>query len=81
MAQTKLKCYLGNLDGRREGCIVTTSQKEAARIVGTTLTDFRAYWTTPRVCPIDNPKPHTLYTSPFVRGNWVEGLCDVPSRR
>jgi len=70
-----VKCYVGNLDGTREGLIVASSQKEAATIAKTTLYDFRNYWhATVNPWPIKSPKPRTLYTRMFnSNGEWVEG--------
>lgn len=40
----KLKCWIGNLDGTREGLVVETSKAKAAKVAGTSLYDFDQYW-------------------------------------
>lgn len=68
-----VKCYTGNLDGRREGLVVASNQKEAAKIVQTSLNDFRNYWAAKgHPWPITAPKLRTLYTRKY-GGEWVEG--------
>lgn len=75
-----VKCYAGNLDGQREGLIVTTSKKRAAEIARTSLHSFNQYWSQ-QPFPDQQITPHTLYTRPFMsRGNpppWVAGRCEV----
>jgi hypothetical protein len=70
-----VKCYTGNLDGTREGLVVASNQKEAAKVAGTTLYDFRNYWgSETHPWPIASPKLRTLYTRKFGGGReWVEG--------
>ncbi len=75
-----MKCWIGNLDGRRQGLIVATSQRAAAKAVGTGLTDFLSYWVLQTVCPKRDPKPLTLYTRPYgslAYEEFSEGRCSV----
>lgn len=39
----KLKVFCANLDGRHEGVVAATSQKEAARLLGMSLGSFRTW--------------------------------------
>ncbi len=77
-----VKCYVGNFDGNREGLVVAANQKEAAKIAGTTLYDFRNYWVAmDHPWPISAPKIKTLYTRPFSTTgdwSWTEGICKKP---
>jgi hypothetical protein len=69
-----VKCYMGNLDGKLEGLVVAENQKRAAEIAGTTLYDFRRYWSAQSPWPIPNAKIHTLYTRAYgarQMGEWV----------
>lgn len=73
----RLKCFIGNLDGDREGLVIANSQREAARIAGTSLNDFREYW---EVAPsdrlVETLEPMVLYTRPFLSsGAWMKGRC------
>lgn len=38
---SKLKMWIGNLDGRREGLVIATTKKRAIEIVGAGRTDHR----------------------------------------
>lgn len=71
-----LKCYIGNLDGKREGLVFAATQKEAAVVAGRSLSEFRKYWSEAKYRPHpQDPKPLTLYTRPYSRGPewvWVE---------
>ena len=70
----KVKCYVGNYDGKNEGMVVANNQKEAAKIARTSLYDFRQYWHTATHWPFRNPKPFTLYLKPYdsKTGDWTE---------
>jgi hypothetical protein len=61
-----VKCWIGNLNGKHEGLVVARSQKEAAKVVGTSLHDFRDFWSEQRTpWPIEAPKVRTLYTRSY----------------
>jgi len=63
----RIKCFHGNYDGRHEGMVFATNQKEAARTVGGSLSDFRNFWTAVAwpdgraICPICGDK-HAFQT-------------------
>jgi hypothetical protein len=57
---TKLKMWIGNLDGSREGLVIAPTQVRARAIIGTSRGDFDGYW---RQHPIDpRLEPEVLYT-------------------
>jgi hypothetical protein len=74
MART-YKCWIGNLDGRRQGLVIATSQRRAVEVIGTTVGDFRRFWCEQRTV-LDGYEPNTLYTrryggsaqEPFYKG-------------
>lgn len=68
-----VKCWMGNLDGKREGLVIANSQKKAAQIIGTSMCDFQRYWTLhlgiwPQV------EPYKLYVRDYGRSEqpWRE---------
>lgn len=72
----KLKMWIGNLDGRREGLVIATTKKRAIEIVGGSRKNFDDYW---RERPVDaSLEPEVLYTRPFytVRA-WYRGRCPL----
>lgn len=77
----QLKCYQGNMDGLRQGLIVTSSQAKAATIAGCSVSHFRDFWNMRRELPSGTTqelKPDTLYSKPFdSKGDWSEGRCEV----
>lgn len=78
----KLKCFMGNHDGRRRGVILATSQVAAAKALGQGVASFRNFWHDIEECPVPNAKPLTLYTRPIDdRGEFVEGICELPTKR
>ncbi len=84
----KLKCWIGNLDGLRQGIVVAASQKEAAKIVGTSMRDFAAYWSEREPNPaayFSIVKTRTLYTRPYgglaCEKNFVEGRCVIEKKK
>jgi hypothetical protein len=63
---TKLKMWIGNLDGRRQGLVIAKTKKRAMEVVGVGRTDFDGYW---HECPIDTAlEPEVLYTRKFDLG-------------
>ena len=76
------KCFIGNLDGDREGLVWTTSKKEAIRIIGTSMYDFNNYWEECETPTSFTPDCNILYTRPInnkygLRDNWTEGRCKL----
>jgi hypothetical protein len=73
-----VKCYRGNYDGVREGLVIANNQKEAAKVVGCSLYEFRKYW-----CHVDWPerfnlKLFTLYTKKMLANEeWYKGRCPL----
>ena len=73
----KLKMWVGNLDGRREGLVIAPTKKRAREVIGprTSESDFNAYW---REWPVD-PRldPEVLYTRKFGARmeSWFRGRC------
>jgi hypothetical protein len=78
----KLKMWIGNLDGAREGLVITTSKKRAMKIIPTGRADFDGHW---REQPVDGgiAEYEVLYTRPLDRRGtrtWVQGRCQLPDR-
>lgn len=80
----KLKMWIGNLDGSREGLVIASSKKRAVEVlrgsVNVGRTDFDTYWTERPVDP--SLEPEVLYTRPFadkLRGaaTWQRGRCPL----
>lgn len=75
------KCFIGNLDGRREGLVVARSARQAAEIVGTSVKDFADYWHPSPDWPMQTIYPYELYTRPFdSKGPWVKGRCEAKAK-
>jgi hypothetical protein len=73
----KLKMWVGNLDGSREGLVIAATKVRAREILGarTSRTDFDAYW---REHPVDpRLEPEVLYTRRFDARieAWFRGRC------
>jgi hypothetical protein len=81
MARVALKMWIGNLDGRRSGCVIAPTKKRAIEIVGCTRSDFDNYWVLrPEIDP--DLEPETLYTrkiaaTPLARGPWFKGRVSL----
>lgn len=73
-----LKCFVGNLDGQRQGLIVASSQSKAAAIAGCSIASFRDYWSASSKWPDQEIKHATLYSRPFNSAfDWAEGRCEL----
>jgi hypothetical protein len=77
----KLKMWVGNLDGSREGLVIASTKDQARKVVGTSRNDFNDHW---RERPIDLAlDPEVLYTRMFtISGNtgretWYRGRCPL----
>ena len=71
----KLKMWVGNLDGSREGLVIAPTKVRARAIIGTGRADFDAYW---REYPVDpRLEPEVLYTRRFGgrMESWFRGRC------
>ena len=81
-ATTRLKMWIGNLDGSRQGLVIAPSKQRARAIVRTGRTDFDDYWYLQASVDADL-EPETLYTRPFAHSEaapWQRGLCPLPKR-
>lgn len=75
----KLKMWVGNLDGRREGLVIAATKKRAREVIGprTSVADFNSYW---REWPVDlRLEPEVLYTRRFGARmeSWFHGRCPL----
>ena len=84
----RMKCFHGNFDGIRWGLVIASSKKNAAKVAGISLYEFRNYWTDDVPWPKHELKPNTLYTRTtfYIRsgdneGEWFEGLCSLENKR
>lgn len=75
-----VKCYQGNYDGTRSGMVIANNQKEAAKVVGCTLYEFRNYWHQSDWPKGFTPKSFVLYTRMMMsEADWFEGYCPLTS--
>lgn len=75
---TTLKCFQGNLDGKRDGLVIASSQKKAADIANMSIHELRKYWSASGAWPSQEMKINCLYTKPSCGSKpWVEGLCKL----
>ena len=81
MREQRLRCYIGNLDGQRDGMVFAPNQRTAAAVVKCSIYHFSEYWVQQPNRPISDPKPLTLYTRNDYRSEWQEGICQLPGRR
>jgi hypothetical protein len=81
-AVRKLKMWVGNYDGDRQGLVIATSKDSARKIAGVGRTNFDNYW-------VQQPEadqalePGVLYTRAFTYSEpapWYRGRCPLPSR-
>jgi len=75
----KLKMWIGNLDGSREGLVIAPTKVRAREILGplTSRSDFDAYWQEHPVDP--RLEPEVLYTRRFGASmeTWFRGRCPL----
>ena len=71
----KLKMWIGNLDGSREGLVIAPTKKRAMEVVGSGRTDFDRYWHERPADP--SLEPEVLYTRRFCGHDksWIRGRC------
>jgi len=81
----KLKMWVGNFDGLRQGLVIATNKESARKIVGTGRTDFDGHWSEQPVDP--TLEPEVFYTRTFTRnggqsgsGPWQRGRCPLPPK-
>lgn len=79
---TKLKMWIGNFDGRRQGLVIAPTKQRAIEVAGVGRTDFNAYWHEVSPIPTDL-EPEVFYTRPFAdslrdgKAVWRRGRCPV----
>lgn len=85
---SKLKVWIGNLDGSRQGLVIASSQIAGAKAVNTGLTDFRRYWKAINEASegeLTRFQVETLYTRPMASKAhdglvpWNKGRCTLGS--
>lgn len=75
--KSKLKMWIGNLDGVRQGLVISTSKNRARKIVHTSLNEFNGYWA---LQPSVNEllEVDVLYTRKIRDGEaWHIGRCPL----
>jgi hypothetical protein len=78
----KLKMWIGNFDGRRQGLVIAPTKQRAMEVIGVGRTDFNAYWheASPILADLE---PEVFYTRPFAgslgaeKAPWLRGRCPV----
>lgn len=72
MAKEMVKCWVGNLDGTREGLVIASSKAKATKVIGTSMNDFNSYWHQATRWPSQSGlEPYVLYARPFgSRDEW-----------
>ena len=76
----KLKMWIGNLDGSRQGLVIAASKARARTIVGTSRGDFEDHWILQS--GVDTAlEPEVLYTRVFAERTatmpWYRGRCPL----
>lgn len=78
MTAGKLKMWIGNLDGSRQGLVIAPTKERARKIVGTSRSDFDGYWVLQPAIDA-SLDPDVLYTRRFADRNtstpWQRGIC------
>ena len=86
MKERALKCWVGNLDGLREGLVLAHNQTEAVKIIGISVNHLRDYFNRRSDWSLFQQvlKPLTLYTRLmlYIDNNpWEEGRCKIKLRK
>lgn len=75
----KLRCWIGNLDGRDRGLVIAKTKKRAMEVIGRISRErFNGYWSELSDVPLGF-QPETLYTIPFNDAMRVGRSQDNPS--
>lgn len=79
----KLKMWVGNFDGARQGLVIAANKQCARKVVRAGRADFDGYWSEQPVDPA--LEPEVLYTRAFTRygeppGPWQQGRCALPDK-
>lgn len=80
----KIKTFIGNYDGLRQGLVIASTKREAAQAIEWSTKDFRDYWDeTITSWSFRDLKHKTLYTraNNNPSGTWVEGRCKLPTKK
>lgn len=77
----KLKCFIGNLDGRREAVVSATNEVMAARALDIGMGHFKGYFQKERTGnPVVQGKPFVVFTrpiNPIRRSDDPEGFSEM----
>jgi len=74
----RVRVYIGNYDGTREGLVVAANQKDAAKVAHCSVYHFREYWSARPDWPLTKLKLGVLYTRKIdARNEWQEGICQL----
>lgn len=77
-SMSKLKAFVGNLDGSRMGLVISGSKKRAAAAAGTSLYDFDNHWREADHSLTLGRKVEILYTRRYDLGEeWTQGYCKL----
>ena len=80
----KLKMWIGNLDGSRQGLVIASTKELARKIINAGRTEFDGYWSEqPEIDP--TLEIEVLYTRSIQRHlsgpvPWYRGRCPLPSK-
>ena len=69
----KMKMWIGNFDGRRQGLVIAPTKKRAREVTGRSVTEFNNYWH--EISNNSGLEPEVLYTRPF------DAKSDTPWKR
>jgi hypothetical protein len=78
---TKLKMWIGNFDGSRQGLVIASTKEKARQIIGTSRSDFDGHWT--QQPAVDQTlEPEVFYTRALSRryetpAPWYRGRCPL----
>jgi len=77
MEAMKLKMWIGNYDGRRQGLVIAATKKRAREVVVRSQKEFDSYWHEIKLD--ESLDPEVLYTRPYdaAAGAWQRGKCTL----
>lgn len=71
MKKPKIKTWIGSWDERTEYLIGATTQANACKVIGVSLSTFRRHFEqTEKPCEPAASKPEKIYTSPYAEDKW-----------
>jgi len=72
----KLKMWVGNLDGSRQGLVIAPNKERARKVVNSSRSDFDGYWV--QQPTVDQTlDPEVLYTRALSGHPWYRGRCPL----